>query len=169
MPYKCVLQKLRECDAADRIPYFYGTSNFLTEEPAVRSCMRFRFHERLLAALLCAALPEMHWFKWTSVCCYFCSAAVKVMAPAAGTSLTPRLAAAVSCRAAGWRPMGRGMSVPLVETALPVFSFWKRSLNSWSCYLEQLIFVQPLKKFFAFFVTGRFRIVTTRTCLCSGS
>jgi hypothetical protein len=46
--------------------------------------------------------------------------------------------------------MGRGTSVPLVETALPVFAFWEMSLNSWSCDLEQLIDAQPLKKFFAF-------------------
>jgi len=66
------------------------------------------------------------------MCCYFCSAAVKVMAPVAGTGVSPRLAAAVLCHAAGWRPMGRGTSVPLVETALPVFSFWKRGLDSWN-------------------------------------
>jgi hypothetical protein len=164
MPYKCVFQKFRECDAADRIPYCYGTSNFLIEEPAFRSCTRLRFHERFLAALLCAALPEMRWFKWTSVCCYFCSAAVS-----RGTSVSPRLAAAVLCHAAGWRPMGRGTSVPLVETALPVFSSWKRSLNSWSCDLKQLIVAEPLKKFFAYFVTRRFSTVTTRTCLCCRS
>lgn len=134
-----------DCDVADRIPYFYGTSNFLTEKPAFRSCMRLRFHERFLTALLWAAR-----FKWTSVFCYFCSAVVKVMAPAAGTSVSPRLAGVVLCCAAGWRRMGRGTSVSLVETALPVFSFWKRSLNAWTCDLEQLIVAQPLNKLFAF-------------------
>jgi len=41
--------------------------------------------------------------------CYFRSAAVKVKAllalPAAGASVSPRVAAAVLCSAAGWRPM----------------------------------------------------------------
>jgi len=54
------------------------------------------------------ALVQMDLFP-LSVRCYFRSAAVKVMAllslPAAGTSVTPRQAAAVLCRAAGWRPM----------------------------------------------------------------
>jgi hypothetical protein len=45
----------------------------------------------------------------TDVRCYFRSAAVKVKAllalPPAGTSVSPRVAAAVLCSAAGWRPM----------------------------------------------------------------
>jgi hypothetical protein len=78
-------------------------------------CPKFKtvgllFHELFLAALLCEALPEMHWFKWT----YFhdrallfplryCQVLGDANAPTVGTSLSPRLAAVVLCRAAGWR------------------------------------------------------------------
>jgi len=45
----------------------------------------------------------------TNMRCYFHSAAVKVMAlltlPTAWTSVRPRLAAAVLCSSAGWKPM----------------------------------------------------------------
>jgi hypothetical protein len=62
------------------------------------------------------ALVQMDVFP-LSVRCYFRSAAVKVMVllslSAAGTSVTPRLAAAVVCRAAGWRPMVGGTVVSL--------------------------------------------------------
>jgi len=55
------------------------------------------------------ALVQMDVFA-LSVRCYFRSAAIKVMAllslQASRTSVTPRLAAAVLCCAAGWRPVG---------------------------------------------------------------
>jgi len=43
---------------SDWIPFSHSAC--LTE----RYSLRLFFHERFLAALLCAALPEMHWFKW---------------------------------------------------------------------------------------------------------
>jgi hypothetical protein len=62
--------------------------------------VRYLFHDQNLAAL-----PEIHWFKWTyfyDLCPYFRSAAVYVMTllmrPAADTSVTPQLTGAILCR-----------------------------------------------------------------------
>jgi hypothetical protein len=144
MPYICVRQKFSECGAANRIPYFYGTSDFLTVFARTRRSILYE-----------APFPRA----------VFSSAAVKVM-----ELLTLRIPATGSgfCAALlGGDHWWWGTAVPLVETAVRVFSFWKRSLNLCSYHLEQLIVVQPLKKVFAFFVTRRFSTVTTRTRLCS--
>ena len=82
-------------------PINFHCVRVLIQLDSILCTVRRFFHERILAAQHTAALPEMHWFKWT----YMYERAVKVMAllslPAAGTSVTPRLAAVVLCRAAG--------------------------------------------------------------------
>jgi len=85
----------------------------------VRVCISVGFHfvyykappRAVFSSAARDALVQMDVFS-LSVRSFCRSAAVKVMAllslPAAGISVTPRLAEAVLCRAAGWRPMMGG-------------------------------------------------------------